>query len=80
MLYELVLFVRAALSWFQLPPYHPLMRGVVPAIYAITEPLLVPIRRWLAPYQRNSPLDFSVLVLLVGIEVVRQLLRRLAFG
>ncbi len=78
LLYELVLLARVVLSWLRLPPYHPVMQRVAPAIYAVTEPLLAPIRRWLAPYQRNSPLDFSVLILYLGIEVVRRLVMRLA--
>ncbi len=79
-LYELVLLIRVVLSWLRLPPYHPVMRRVAPAIYAVTEPLLAPIRKWLAPYQRNSPFDFSVLILYFAIEIVRRLLPRLMFG
>jgi len=79
-LYELVLLIRVVLSWLRLPPYHPVMRRVAPAIYAVTEPLLAPIRRWLAPYQRNFPLDFSVLILYFAIEIVRRLLPRLMLG
>ena len=79
-LYELVLLIRVVLSWLRLPPYHPVMRRVEPAIYAVTEPLLGPIRKWLAPYQRNSPFDFSILILYFAIEVVRRWLLPRLFG
>jgi YggT family protein len=46
----------------------------------LTEPLLNPIRRALAPYQRNSPLDFSILAAILLIEIVRRLLWRLLVG
>ena len=45
-------------------------------MYAITEPLLFPIRRWLAPYQRNSPVDFSIAILMVAVMVAWNLLVR----
>jgi len=75
-LYLAVLFFRALLSWVTFPPYHPVARHLLPPMYAITEPLLGPIRRWLAPYQRNSPVDFSVAILMVAIMVARNLLVR----
>jgi YggT family protein len=77
--YMVVLFARAALSWFRLPPYHPISRHLLPAMYNITEPLLAPIRRWLAPYQGNSPLDFSVMILMFAVIAARQLLYRLMY-
>ncbi|HCU37590.1 MAG TPA: YggT family protein [Armatimonadetes bacterium] len=78
-LYLAVLFFRALLSWVQFPPYHPVARHLLPPMYAITEPLLLPIRRWLAPYQRNSPVDFSVAILMVAVMVVRNLLVRVLY-
>ncbi|MFO7946656.1 MAG: YggT family protein [Armatimonadota bacterium] len=75
--YTLVLLARVIFSWIRLPSQHPVMRTVGPVIYGLTEPLLKPIRRLLAPYQRNSPLDFSVLILWLIIELVRRLLIRL---
>ena len=73
-LYILALFLRALLSWVSLPPSHPVARHLLPPLYAITDPLLAPIRRWLAPYQRNSPIDFSVALLMVAVMVVQKLL------
>lgn len=76
-IYSIVLIVRIVFSWIRLPSNHPVMRTVGPAIYGVTEPLLKPIRNWLAPYQRNSPLDFSVLILWLGLQVISSLLWRL---
>lgn len=79
-IYSIVLIVRVIFSWIRLPSTHPIMRTVGPVIYGLTEPLLKPIRSWLAPYQRNSPLDFSVLILWLALQVIVSLLRRLLGG
>lgn len=56
------------------------MRRLAPPIYMLTDPVLNPIRRVLEPYQRNSPLDFSVLAAILLIEIIRSLLRRVLLG
>ena len=73
-LYYLVILVRVVLSWIRLPTYHPFMRTVGPTVYALTEPLLKPIRKALQPYQGGSPMDFSPLLLWVGLSVLEALL------
>ena len=80
MIYTLVLIGRALVSWLPNPPRSPLVMKVVLMLYQLTDPVLTPVRRWLAPYQRNSPLDFSVLLVLVAIAVVRSALRRTMTG
>ena len=80
MVYTLVLIARALVSWLPNPPRSRLALRVVLTLYQLTDPVLSPVRRWLAPYQRNSPLDFSILLVFVAIEVVRRLLRRLVLG
>ena len=80
MIYTFVLIARALVSWLPNPPRSPLALKVVLTLYQLTDPVLSPVRRWLAPYQRNSPLDFSILLVFVAIEVVRRLLRRLMLG
>lgn len=80
MIYTLVLIGRALVSWLPNPPRSPLVMRVVLMLYQLTDPVLAPVRRWLAPYQRNSPLDFSVLLVLVAIAVVRSALRRMMTG
>lgn len=79
-IYTFVLIGRALVSWLPNPPRSPLALKVILTLYELTDPVLIPVRRWLAPYQRNSPLDFSILLVLVAIEVVRRLLSRLVLG
>lgn len=68
-LYSIVVLVAVVTSWIRLPPEHPVVR----VTSALTEPLLGPIRRVLPAM---GGLDFSPMVLLLGI----QLLRRMLFG
>ena len=68
----LVVIVDAVLS-FVVPPWHPWRR----ALDRIVEPLLRPIRRALPPI---AGLDFSPLVLIILIGLVRQFLLRLLYG
>ena len=79
-IYGLILLVRVIFSWLRLPPWHWASRTIGRFCEALTEPLLRPIRRWLAPYQRGSNFDFSPLVLYVVIILVRALLERLIIG
>lgn len=76
-IYNVVLLVRVVMSWVRLPMHHPLMRSLGPVVYGLTEPLLRPLRTWLRPYQGNLPLDFSPLLLMVGLGVVESLLLRI---
>lgn len=68
-LYYLVLIVRIILSWVpSLPdPVQPLAR----AIRALTDPLLIPLRRVIPPVRIGpGALDLSPLVLFFGISFV----------
>ncbi len=67
-LYSLVVLVAVIGSWVQLSPYNPVGRFV----YGLTEPVLAPIRRILPPM---GGLDLSPMVLLIGLQVLRGLLR-----
>lgn len=72
-LYSLVVFAAVIVSWFQLPPHHP----IVSILRAVTEPLLAPIRQILP---EMGGLDLSPLVLLFGIRLVRGVLLSAALG
>ncbi|HSF17093.1 MAG TPA: YggT family protein [Vicinamibacteria bacterium] len=63
-LYTVVVFVAVIISWLQLPPYNPIVRYT----RMLTEPLLAPIRRILPPV---AGLDFSPLILLILLRIVR---------
>lgn len=63
----LLILARVILSFIQTNPYHPVRR----IIYELTEPILAPIRRILPP---TSGLDFSPLIALLLLELIRQVL------
>lgn len=66
----LLILARVILSFTSMDPYNPIRRTV----YELTEPILAPIRRILPP---TSGLDFSPLIALLLLELLRMLLFRL---
>jgi YggT family protein len=75
--YEVLVIVRVVLSYLRTPSYTSPWLRVWVFVYAVTEPLLSPIRRALARYTRGSPLDFSPLVLILLLSVAERLIIRL---
>ena len=77
--YVCVLIARVVLSWLigfnVVNQFNPAVRTIDDFCRTLTEPLLRPIRR-LMP--NLGGLDISPIVLLLGIEVVRILLRDLS--
>ena len=67
-LYSLVVLVAIVLSWARVDRRHPL----VSLVDSLTEPVLGPIRRTLPPM---GGLDFSPMVLLLVLQVFRDVLR-----
>jgi YggT family protein len=67
--YTMVVFLAVVLSWFRLSPENPIVR----ILRALTEPVLEPIRKILPS---AGGLDFSPLVLLLGLQLLRRLLFR----
>ena len=65
-LYSLVVLGAVVMSWVRADRRHPLVK----AVYRLTEPVLAPIRRALPLV---AGLDFSPLVLLVALRVLRSL-------
>ena len=63
-LYSLIVLGAVILSWVHLPSGNP----VVQVVNRLTEPLLQPIRRALPAL---GGLDFSPLVLLIGLQIVK---------
>ena len=72
-----VIFARVILSWLRLPPHHPVNRHLGPFVYAVTEPLLRPIRRVLMGLTRDMPLDFSPFIAYLLLEALHTLILRL---
>lgn len=65
-LLTLLIFVRVLLSWVRVNPYNPLIR----LLYDLTDPILVPFQRLIPP---AGGLDFSPLVALIVIDLLRRL-------
>ena len=67
--YILIVIVEVVLSYF-MSPFHPIRQF----LYRLVEPALGPIRRILPGV---GGLDFSPLVLLIGLQIIDMLLRSL---
>ena len=66
-IYSWILIIRVVMSWMNVNPYNPIVR----IIYAITEPVLAPIRRALPSL---GGLDFSPMIVLIVIILLRSIL------
>ena len=76
--YLVVLLVRIVLTWFPINPWSRLAR-VVRWLSAVTDPVLVPVRRVLPPLRLGgggAALDLSPLVVFIALEIVLSILRR----
>ena len=69
-IYMLVIFVRAMFSW--LPPRHR-QNELYAFVFAITEPVIRPVRKILPPM---GGMDFSPLAVLVLLQVLSHVLIR----
>jgi YggT family protein len=72
--YVIVIFARVILSWFPITPGTPLA-SVARVLYAVTEPVLGPIRRVLPPMRMGGMgLDLSPIIVLIGIQIISRAL------
>ncbi len=78
--YEIIVIIRVVFSWVRVSRYSPGWAGLRDFTYALTEPLLRPIRRRLAPYQKQMSFDFSPLVLLVILWIVEGIIIHILRG
>ncbi|MBE6915145.1 MAG: YggT family protein [Ruminococcaceae bacterium] len=71
-MYEILLIVRAILSWLPLGISNP----IVNFVYSLTEPVLAPVRNFLFRFQffQSLPIDLSLLVVYILLDVVRSVL------
>ena len=74
--YFIILLARVILSWMSLTSQrsNPVVVRVGRIVYALTEPLLRPIRTALRPYQGRPAVDFSPMVLYLVLGVLEQVL------
>lgn len=70
-LYVIALFGRIILSWFPLQP-NSAMSGIYSFLYAITEPVLGPVRRMMPPL---GGFDLSPIIVIFGVQILRGVLR-----
>jgi YggT family protein len=67
LIYMVVLFGRAILSWFPIQP-GTVWASIGNVLIQLTEPLLAPLRRMIPPM---GMFDVSFLVLFLGIQIIR---------
>ncbi len=67
-IYQMIVLARVILSWIQASPYD---NDLVRFVFTMTEPPLAKIRSLIPPL--GGMLDFSPLILLLGIHLLRQL-------
>jgi YggT family protein len=71
--YEIILLIRIILSWIRPNPYHPFIRF----IYAMTDPVLNPIRRALPITAMGF--DFSPIVVFIILELLQNFFFRYGY-
>ncbi len=64
--YSLIIVAAVVVSWTNVPREYPAVR----LLHRLTEPVLAPIRKVLPPM---GGMDFSPLVLLIGLRVLASL-------
>ena len=69
---ELLFLFRAILSWLFMAEDGPVMNF----LYAVTEPLIIPIRKLLDRFEsiRDLPIDIPFLVAVILLSVIQMLL------
>ncbi|MBK7896074.1 MAG: YggT family protein [Anaerolineaceae bacterium] len=68
--YTILIFARVIASWIRVDPYHPFWGPILRFVFQATEPLIQPIRRLLPSM---GGLDFTPLILLIGLDLIRGL-------
>ena len=66
--YQVIIIIRAVQTWITVDPRHPFVRWVA----AVTEPVLRPLRS----FAMFGTVDFSPVVVVFGLELVKRLLLR----
>lgn len=69
----LLILGRAILSWFVRNPYDTLGK-IYSLVIQITEPILAPCRRLLARFGMMGTIDFSPILALIGLSIIRRII------
>jgi YggT family protein len=64
--YKWIVIISALLSWVRPDPYNPIVRF----LYAVTEPVLYRIRRWL-PFVVAGGFDLSPIVVILVVMALK---------
>ena len=70
-IYFWIIIAAAVISWVRPDPYNPIVR----TLYALTEPVLYRVRKWL-PFTFISGLDLSPVVVLIALQLVKNVIVR----
>jgi YggT family protein len=70
-IYFWIIIAAAVVSWVRPDPYNPIVR----TLYALTEPVLYRVRKWL-PFTYISGIDFSPVVVLIVIQLIENIVIR----
>jgi YggT family protein len=73
-IFYVLLFANIIFSWIRPNPYHPVYGPIIRFVYAVTEPVLNPVRRLLPTM---GGLDFSPMIVLILARLIQQALVRL---
>ncbi len=72
--YWIVMLVRIISSWFPIPFSGP-VRRVMDLVYALTEPVMRPLRNMIPPVRLGAiALDLSPILIFIVIGVLQQVL------
>jgi YggT family protein len=78
--YWAILFIRIIASWFP-PPREGPLRTVMRGIFAVTDPVLRPLRSLVPPIRAGMmALDISPIIVFILIGVARRAIGCLGFG
>lgn len=74
LVYWLIMLVRIISSWFPIPFSGPIRR-IMDVVYALTEPVMRPLRNMVPPLRMGAiALDLSPILIFIVIGVLRQVL------
>ena len=72
-IYIILIIIRAVLSWVQINPVGQFFKIYI-FIIQITEPTMRPIREILHKIFPTSPIDFSPLIVIIVLNVLKNIL------
>lgn len=71
--YLYVLIAAIVISWVRPNTTHPIFRQIIQMIVKMTEPVFYKIRQILPRALYSTGLDFSPILVFIGIEVLKQI-------